>query len=642
MRLAAVGSIALALVVGASALDARPQQPAKEFRARVDLLTLEATVLDTDGKPAGDLRPDDFTVTVGGQPRKVLLAEFHGASAETTTAGADAAGRLAPANAVAPDGRIVVFVVDRDSLAPGNELAMLETAATVLDGLGPADAVGLVGVPVGGIDITRQHARVRAALPMMTGTRPRQEMYRDRNITWDEALEYENRNPRVMAEVVARECYAIPTDPGGLTNRCPDDLVLQARELLHTGRAHVQTITSVLDALADRLAPLRGPKHVVLMSGGLPFGLDLLPRFEEFSKKAAEAQMVLYAVHLDQPDSDVASRRAIASAFGGRDMTQGLTTMTGLTGGAFFSAVGRATGVFDRIKTEIHNYYVLGVESLPDDGSGALREVSIKVGRSGLHVRTRSRVATASVARRVAVGADPLKVLLDQPVNIGDVPLTVAAYSTRGTDADTLRVLVALDVGVDASRLPVDWGFVVLNEGNVVATGRQRLELGAAIGTVTTSAKLVPGRYRLRVAARDAAGGAGVADVPLTVGLRVAGDLQMSDLIVGVAEADRLQPRFHIAKGEPLSALIEVLSGDPERLQKARAVIELVPAGSADSVRRILMAARTGSADTVLINAAQIDTAELSAGVYTASVVVLLDDQPVGRVNRVFELVAKP
>ena len=54
------------------------------------------------------------------------------------------------------------------------------------------------------------------------------------------------------------------------------------------------------------------------------------------------------------------------------------------------------------------------------------------------------------------------------------------------------------------------------------------------------------------------------------------------------------------------------------------------------------MAARTGSADTVLINAAQIDTAELSAGVYTASVVVLLDDQPVGRVNRVFELVAKP
>ena len=37
--------------------------------------------------------------------------------------------------------------------------------------------------------------------------------------------------------------------------------------------------------LAERLAPLRGPKHVVLISGGMSFGHDLLPLFDEFARK---------------------------------------------------------------------------------------------------------------------------------------------------------------------------------------------------------------------------------------------------------------------------------------------------------------------------------------------------------------------
>ncbi len=619
----------------------REQQPAAAFRAGIDLITLEATVLDRDGVPARDLQPGDFTVTVGGRSRKVVFADFHGDRMEPVT-DAVAAVRARRAGATGGDGRIVVFVIDRDSLASGNEAALLQTASTVLDSLGPADAVGLLGIPVGAVDLTRDHDRVRAALPLMTGTRPRQDMYRDRNVTWEEAVAYERRDPRVIAEVIERECYRIPDDPGGLQNRCPDDLVGQARELLQAGRAQVQSTTSALERLAAQLAPLRGSKHVILISGGLPFGQDLVVHFERFAKRAAEAQLVLHALHLDQPDSDVTNRRTIASAFGGRDMTAGLGALTGMTGGALFMGVGRATGVFDRITTEINNFYVLGVESEPDDASGAPREVKVAVSRPGMTVRSRRDVVSRA-GLPVAAAVDPLATLLAQPTDIGELALSATAYSTRGTEASALRVLISSELGAERARLPADWGFAVLNEGNVVATGRERIEAGTpGPPAVTISAKLLPGRYRLRVAANDADGRVGVADVPLVVGLRAAGDLQLSDLIVGVADAGKLQPRSRIAQGTPLSALIELMSGDPARLEAARAVLEVIPAGSAEPVRRVLMAARTGSSDTILLNGAEVGTTELPPGRYTASVVAMLGDQPVGRVSRAFEVVPAP
>ena len=616
------------------------QQPAPEFRAGIDLITFEATVLDRAGIPARDLLPGDFTVTVGGRPRKVVFADFRGDAAAEPASGTAAGAREPHRNATGSAGRIIVFVVDRDSLAPGNEAALLDTASAVLDRLDPADAVGLLGVPVGLVDLTRDHARVRAALPLMTGTRPRQTMYRDRNIVWDEALAYERQDPRVTAVVIERECYRIPS--GILRNQCPDQLVIQARELLQEGRAHVQATTSALETLAGQLAPLRGSKHVILISGGLPFGQDLLTHFDRFSKKAAEAELALYAVHLDQPDSDVTDRRTIASAFGGRDMTAGLGALTGMTGGALFMGVGRAQGVFDRITTEINNFYVLSVESEPGDASGAPIALTVDVGRPGLTVRSRREVVPRS--NRIAPTAgDPMAALLAQPTDINDLTLSATAYTTRGSEESTLRVLIASELGRERARLPATWGFAVLNEGNVVATGRQQFEAGKAGPLVmTTSAKLVPGHYRLRVAALDADGRVGVVDVPIAAGLRVAGDLQMSDLIVGIAEDGKLQPRARIPKGQPLSALIELMSGNPARLAAARAVFEVIPAGTAEPVRRVLMAARTGGADSILLNGAEIATTDLPAGRYTASVVATLDGQAVGRVTRVFEVVPAP
>ncbi|MDP2388983.1 MAG: hypothetical protein Q8N52_01545, partial [Acidobacteriota bacterium] len=176
----------------------------------------------------------------------------------------------------------------------------------------------------------------------------------------------------------------------------------------------------------------------------------------------------------------------------------------------------------------------------------------------------------------------------------------------------------------------------------VVATGQQTFEAGTPGPLVmTTSAKLLPGRYRLRVAARDADGRAGVVDVPLAAGLRVAGELQLSDLVVGISEGGRLLPRSRVTQGTPVSALIELMSADADRLAAARAVIEVIPAGTAEPLRRFLMAVQTVDGASVIINAAEIDTSDLPPGRYTASVVATVDGQPVGRVSRVFEVLER-
>src|SRR5688572_21783731 len=72
-------SIAAAVLVlsGASLVAqqaAPPQTPT--FRTGVELVTVDVNVIDRQGLPLRGLEPSDFTVTVAGQPRRVVSAEY--------------------------------------------------------------------------------------------------------------------------------------------------------------------------------------------------------------------------------------------------------------------------------------------------------------------------------------------------------------------------------------------------------------------------------------------------------------------------------------------------------------------------------------------------------------------------------------
>jgi len=410
--------------------------------------------------------------------------------------------------------------------------------------------------------------------------------------------------------------------------------------MLMTARAQARTTLANLRALMTRMKPLRGPKHIVFMSGGLRFDQELLGEFNQCTDEAARAGVVLHTIHLDQPATDAATEhRTVTSAFGGREMSAGLTTIAGMTGGSFFQGVGTAAGVFERMATEITNFYELGLESVAGDSADTPRELGISVTRPGLTVRSRRQVAFDSTVGPRKGTPEALQELLEQPTDIVDLPLEVDLYNTRGDDPSLLRVLMAVQMGGQQSRAPAQWGFIVVNEGNVIASGRSSVDQAAAgPWTFTASAKLLPGRQRLRFAAIDADGRAGVVDLPIAVGLRVTSDLQLSDLLVGPVVNGRFQPGTRVQAGAPLAAMLEVLSGDVARLAKARVALEITADGTPEPVQRLLMAARTGIADTILLNEAQIPTASLAAGRYTATAVVLIDNAPVGKVTRGFEV----
>ena len=341
MRVTAALTLAT-LSITVSGQVAQKEQP-PTFKSGTDLLTVQAAVVDKDGKPVTDLQPADFSVSVGGKARKVSFARFYGSagsSVRATTPGAvtDSASRRAP---VAGPGRLVMFVIDPETIKSGSEKALFDSGAMILDALSPADAAGLITIPSGGVKPTREHQRVLSALRNVNGTMPA--MPWRWYITWGEAEGIERGDNQALAEALNRECRAprkpAADDDRGLTPRspegCAENVPAQAREMLMTARAQARTTLGNLRNLMSRLKPLRGPKHVVLMSGGLRFDQELLGEYNQCAHEAARAGVVLHTIHLDQPPTDVATEhRTITAAFGGREMSAGLTTIAGMTGGS--------------------------------------------------------------------------------------------------------------------------------------------------------------------------------------------------------------------------------------------------------------------------------------------------------------------
>ena len=144
----------------------------------------------------------------------------------------------------------------------------------------------------------------------MTGARPPQmTMWRERQLSWEEALAYERQDPLVIAQVVERECYGLRPDDTGLKNMCPDQLRDQARELLLVGRGQVRQSLASLRSLVTQLASLRGTKQVILLSAGMPFGFDLAQEYANFTNQAADAGIVIHAVNVEEFEAGAATAR---------------------------------------------------------------------------------------------------------------------------------------------------------------------------------------------------------------------------------------------------------------------------------------------------------------------------------------------
>jgi VWFA-related protein len=381
------------------------------FRSKVDVIAVDVQVVDGEGYPIGRIGPEAFNVTINGQRRKVVSAQFV----------AQQPANNDPADPTPPEGRGRTFVlaIDSGSFEVGAERAPIQGAQTFVQHLDPTDRVGIFVYPAGtSISPTTQRNPITILLGRVVGQKdPLRTHY---NLRPWEIVDITAQTSNPNSFLTAARNATNPTADGGTqmeldpvlkiqARECPEDLDCPAKiyaegiQLATQLERQVQTSLGGLEALLRALEKIPGRKSVVLVSAGLLVSdrSDGRPDVGDIARvmgqSAARANATVYTVHIDTTlGVGPPSRKGPGSSEMARDRAlygNWLSDFSQSAGGRLiYVPVGTADFAFDRILRETSAYYLLGVEPAPADRDGQPRKLGVKVNRKGLSVRSRQWV----------------------------------------------------------------------------------------------------------------------------------------------------------------------------------------------------------------------------------------------------------
>ena len=262
-------------LVALAALTATGPVPAQEppgaappvFGVGVDVVAVDASVVDPDGRPVLGLSPADFRVEVDGKPRRVVSVEYVGRELEAPAPPAAPRAHFSSNEGVEP-GRLVLFLVDRGNIARASGRNVFASAARFIGTLPPADRVGLAVVPGPGpmIEFTPERDEVRKALRGVLGQG--QSDHGAFRVPLDEAVKYLVHHDRFSwQEYTDLEC-AFQIDPQRV-EECRLELEGQAAQVLANYRERSLQSKRALLSVLRGLKAVEGSKTVVLISEGL-------------------------------------------------------------------------------------------------------------------------------------------------------------------------------------------------------------------------------------------------------------------------------------------------------------------------------------------------------------------------------------
>lgn len=581
------------LSAGAVAWAAQRPTPADEAVA------IDFFALGPDGS-VFDLRADEVTLKVDGKTRRIRSLRYINLPLSDGTPAAVPTPRenLEPAfgtNVHDATGRWVSVVIDHESVRPGTERHALNAVIRMINHLGRGDRVSLVTMPNGGveIDFTQNHAQVVDALRKFVGRAPRESSVQDRSC--------------------------------------------RSRLLLNTMRDYL-----------EGLAPLEGPKSIVLVSSGVlnprrdapmlgpPGPCEIrMVYFQEVGLAASRARASTYVLQPDDVNMDPA-RQAFtdptASRFSGADEDRaGLESLAGVTGGEFMRIVLPDDNMLLDLIRAKSGYYVATFDPERAERNGAPHRVDIQVRRDKVRVRTRPELyiprATAAKA-----GTGSAVQMLRNGVMHRALPLRTTAYVSAGENG-RVKVLAVLESTEPGVRFTQAVFGLIDTSDRLVAQWRANDE-ELAISPVITAGAALPGPYRLRVAAIDAAGRRGTAEYEMLARLAAADPLALSALAVGVSRDNTFMPKLVFGSDQAAVSYFEIYGRPPSRDSVS---VRLEAAASPDGRALATAVARivTPTADRRLAVGA-VPIASLAPGDYVMRAIVSIDGRPAGRVVRTF------
>ena len=342
-----------------------PQQPT--FRTRAELVRLDVTVLDRNGKPLPNLTAEDFTVSEDGVPQKIQAFQFVEFTGEygpdedlTMTIGA----RDGRNDQLARDDvRLFLVFWDEYHILPNHQDALLREELTgfVRTMVNPTDFVAIMDpwTPMSHLEFSRDRYRLANQIRALRG----------------------------------RQGVMIPRN-GAEENHFRQGSVPFVRE---------QVSLSALQSAIAHLGALReGRKTIVYLSQEFGLGRDTNTWAMNVMRDANAANVAIYSIN---PRGLEVGRSSFRSGL--------LATIAHGTGGE--SLVTNSLAVaFRRAVTQSSASYLLGYEPSPLRHDGQFHKIEVKVKGNGLQVRARNGyhapdnaqiVATREAARKAALPA---------------------------------------------------------------------------------------------------------------------------------------------------------------------------------------------------------------------------------------------
>jgi VWFA-related protein len=521
------------------------------FRSGVDLVTVDATVVDGRGQPIGGLTADQFTLKVDGQPRRIVSVQFVSrlrVSAEPQP-GTPAASR-ASSNEAASDGRLVLIAVDRANIRRLEGRSALRAAERFIDALGPSDRVAVMGAAdAAEIEFSRDRARAKRQLGTLTGEAVPALIQPNFNLGLSESLWIADGNKSRLEVAVRRECgisLGRVNDPprsigdeSSARNPCPTQLEQEARMTAQQVRTEATLSLAALIGLINRLKTVDGPKTVVWLSEGLiaePRLVDLAP----LGAAAQEARVSVYVLQLETPLTDVTTERLSPTLTEDAQLrSDGLARLAGAAGGALFHVAGSDPIAFQRILSELSGYYLLAFETTEADRDGRTHRIDMSVRQDGATLRAREAFrfeSTASVQKWTQMR---LVELLRSPAVAAELRLRAASYAFFDPASGKVRVEIGAETDPEdgiASQLL--FGYVLVDTRGVIAASQVQERSGPRF---TAIAHVDPGAYTLKVAAIDRYGRAGSLPRAVLAGISDS-PLPTSELMVARPPSDPDRP----------------------------------------------------------------------------------------------------
>ena len=663
MRLLPAGIAVLALSAVTGAAQA-PQQPV--FRAGIEILTVDVTAIDNNtGRQVVDLTATDFIVEVDGNVRTVASAEYVRSVDHLRVVGAPRKAAAAPdetffsSNAKgAPSGRLIVLLVDQGNIRTGAARSVMNSAKKFVDTLEPEDRVAVIAVPGPGelVDFTTDHDKVRESLLRIVGqSTPMKARF---NLSVTEAMAvYLRSDIRMALEVVMRECGQLVA--AAEVERCEREVEQDAAEIVNDIRHRTQESIAGMRAVLTSLGSIEGPKAVILISEGLVFE-SLGSETDDLASVAADARASLDVLLLDVPQFDASQSMRPTTPREDRDLqVAGLEMLAGAARGSIYRVNTTAEFAFDRIARALDGFYLLGVESRPEDRNGRRHRIDVKTPRRGVTIRSR-RSFLASVSAKATSPGDAVIRALKSPLPINDLPLRLSTWTYKEPGSRKIRVLVAAEVERLAEQ-PLDYtaGMVIIGKdgrGLMPETGLKKLTVkdgdpGTAVFTGMMTVD--PGTYRLALAMADSEGRVGSVTRTVTAFQMDGPAMAMGDLLIGtVSPGDRtsMLPAIEptIATGQ-IAALMEVY-GPPSLFQSLggtsgpqsaglEATLEILADENGAPLATIPMRMAPGPSPEIVAAGAQVSTTMLPPGRYLARGVVRQGGKPQGHLLRPFRII---